>query len=178
MSTVNKNKLVVGLSKRIGKFEPFSWAIQFAGKRPYSHAYIRFYSRAYDRNLVYQASGMAVNFMEYKNFLKQEKVYAEFELSVSKETTLKTIHYAIDHVGEPYGMLEAAGIGIYLLCRFFGLKLKNNPFASNKKTVCAKLVENILNEFLKQGIKINPNVVMPGDIFDAMAACPKAKRIK
>lgn len=171
------DRLIIGFSKRIGWFEPFSWAIQFAEKTNYSHVYIRFYSSKFDRWLVYQASGTAVNFMEYERFKTTELVIHEFQLNITDEAKTKTITYAIDQVGVSYGFKQAIGMGISIIARMFGKRIPN-PFSDGGITmVCAELVENILNDIGESSINIDPDLVMPVDIYDALASNPKAVKL-
>lgn len=127
-------RIVIGFSTT-KEFKPFSWAIRAVLGTPFSHTYIKFKSDKFDRVLVYQASGTMVNFMEEKRVLETHKIIQEFEFEVSDEVYTKTIQFAIDKSGVPYGMSQIFGILYVKALGLFGIKAKN-PFPQWKWKLC------------------------------------------
>ena len=79
------DSIIVGVSKARGSFMLFSDLIQLVDHSPFSHAYIRL---TIDGNeVVYQASGIAVNFMSISVFNEKEIVYREFVFPVGDDLT-------------------------------------------------------------------------------------------
>lgn len=157
--------IIIGFSKPKAWFSPFSWLIRFVERTPYSHVYIRFFSDTFARNIVYQASGRAVNFMGWNLFISKEYSIEEFELSIEDDSHRAMMQYCIDEAGVPYGVLSIFGIGYRL---FMGLlnKTVGNPFPSGDASFfCSKLAENIINKFSDQKIPLNPESVLPKDIY-------------
>ena len=91
--------IIVGFSRPKAWFEPFSWLIRAVTGSQFSHAYIRFYSEEYNRWLVYQASGLKVNFIGQTMFDGAETVYEEFTVPVTALTKKIAIQGAIDKCG-------------------------------------------------------------------------------
>lgn len=157
--------LVIGFSRPKGGFKPFSWLIRLIENTPYSHVYIKFYAKKYDRYLVYQASGTQVNFISQERFNEEEVIVKEFILEVDEISMNKMIQFAIDNVGAPYGVKEIFGLGLVLLCRLFGKKIKN-PFGDGTKSFfCSQLVDYILSGPLNRNITFDPDLVTPKDIY-------------
>ena len=162
-------KLIVGFSKT-KHFNPFSWAIQKVTNAPFSHSYIKFKSDKFDRVLIYQASGLAVNFMEEKRMLATHDVVAEFELEISEETYKKTIQFAIDEAGVPYGMSQIFGILYVKALGLFGVKARN-PFPNGSGNyVCSELVAQILKEIVGLEINKDLDLIDPKEVYELLKA--------
>lgn len=160
-------KLTVGFS-RTKHFKIFSWAIQKVLNAPFSHTYIKFKSDKFDRVLVYQASGLAVNFMEESRMLDTHEVVAEFELEVSDEAYKKTVQFAIDEAGVPYGMSQIFGILYVKALALFGVKAKN-PFPNgNSNYVCSELVAQILKEIIGLEVQEDLDLIDPKEVFELL----------
>jgi hypothetical protein len=136
-------------------------------KVPFSHVYIKLHSDTYDRNIIYQASSLMVNFESPKIVAEKHEVVAEFELNVSNSTMIGVMQYAIDNAGVPYGVLQALGMGYVQIASFFGFKVKN-PFKNDGKTfVCSELIGDILIEVLKYRFPPSEfDDLTPGAIYD------------
>jgi len=156
------NEIIVGVSRPKGWFEPFSWLIRLVTWSSYSHAYIKFYSEAYQRWIVFQASGLKVNFIGATMFDNNEIVGAEFAVPISDQTKTCTISQAFDICGSPYGTSQALGILWVLFMEIFGKKVKN-PFYSTSSYVCSELVATILVEL---GYQLDPSSTTPQEVYD------------
>lgn len=157
------NSIIIGFSKPKGWFEPFSWLIRLFTWCPFSHAYVKYENSYANRNEIYQASGLYVNFIGQTLFESKENVYAEFIIPISDATKLTTVQFAIDKVGSPYGIGQIFGFIWVLLMRLFGKSVKN-PFYSTSSFVCSELVGDILNEI--GGTDLDVSNMTPKDIYD------------
>jgi hypothetical protein len=159
------SSIVVGFSRPKKWFVPFSWLIRLATKSKFSHTYICFYYKDYKRWVVYQASGLKVNFISKKMFSSLELVAEEFLIPINKKTKLKVIQKAIDKCGSPYGVGQIFGFSLVLFMRLFGKSIKN-PFYSKSSYVCSELVGDILKEIhVKNSEKLDPSVMTPKDVY-------------
>lgn len=160
------SKIYIGFSRPKDGFKPFSSLIRLMLCTPYSHTYIKFYSETYDRNLIYQESGSQINFISEKAFNEIEIITDEFEIEVTSETKQKTVQYAIDNLGIPYGILQIIGIGYYMLQKRLGKNPDSNIFTDGPmKMVCSELVGRILIE-IGLTINENPDIITPKDIYE------------
>jgi hypothetical protein len=159
----NCNTIIVGFSKPNGWFEPFSWLIRLVTWSAFSHAYIRYYDAYAGRWVIYQASGLKVNFMGQTMFDSAEDIYAEFEVSILDATKQGVVQKAIDKVGSPYGIGQIVGFGWVLFMRLFG-KTVANPLYSPSSFVCSELVSDILIE-INAG-NLDPSTMTPKDVYN------------
>jgi hypothetical protein len=157
--------IIVGFSTP-KSFNLFSLLIRTVGKSSFSHAYIRYYDTYTNKWIIYQASGRLVNMITADNFDTVEDIKAEFEIPVSDDTKLKTIQWAQNKLGTPYGVMNIVGIGCVLVARFFGKKI-TNPFADGQKTmVCSELVDYIMEDIFQLGDVYDPATAMPIDDYN------------
>lgn len=158
--------LTVGFSRPKKWFSPFSWIIRLVQQTSYSHVYIKFYSAKYRRFLVYQASGLKVNFIGWDKFQQEEIIIKEFNLDTTENAKYNMICYAIDKVGSSYSMKEVLGAGLVLLFRTFNKKI-DNPFNDGEQSFfCSQLVDYILKDFIDFKIPFDPSIVLPKDIYN------------
>jgi hypothetical protein len=163
------NKIIVGFSRPKAWFSPFSWLIRLVTWSPYSHVYIKFYSATYDRWLIYQASGTKVNFIGQTLFDAEEVLCGEFSISVCEKTIQKTVQFAIDKCGSPYGALQIVGFGWVLFMNLFGKKVKN-PFYSTSSYFCSEIANDMLEEIKSVNDTMDPAVASPRDVYNFLIA--------
>lgn len=169
------DSVVVGFSRPRKGFQPFSWLIRLVDGTPYSHVYICFHSDAYDRDLVYQASSLQVNFEGWLHFNSTDLTVKQFALPISDETKKRIIQFAIDKAGTPYGIKEIVGIGLVKLASVFGEKIKN-PFRSGDSTyICSELVSEILEEYLGADITKDLDSMTPKDVYNYLVQATALK---
>src|SRR5690349_251313 len=101
--------IAIGFS-RPKKFNILSWLIMKVQRTEYSHVYVRFHSDSLDRDLIYQASGLQVNFVGGTLFKDHHLTVKEFSLSVTDETYKNTLQFAVDKAGMPYSIKQLFGI--------------------------------------------------------------------
>lgn len=142
------DSIVFGFSRPSNLFPPplFAWLIMLFDWSNFSHSYIRFHSDAYDRDLVYQASGLKVNFIGWTMFQSEEVIVHEFQIPISTETKMKIVQYAIDNVGTPYALGAALGIVLVKITALFGKKIKN-PI-SQKGYWCSEVAAIVLGDYM------------------------------
>jgi len=144
----------------------FSKLIRFFINKPYSHVYIKYYSDKYDRFLIYQSSGLKVNFCNINNFYRNNIVINEYIFKITEEQYVKIFQDSIDLVGESYGLKEVFGLGIVQLFNLFGKSI-NNPINEKAKWFCSELIGRLLLTigFITQE-EFNLNNLTPKDIED------------
>ena len=158
--------ITVGFSSH--KTSILSKLIRLVEGTPYSHTYVKFRSDSLDRDLIYQASGLAVNFMSPIIFHDHNIVCAEYILEVPDEVHKKVLQFAIDNCGKPYGLKGLFGMAYVKIARVFGKKV-DNPFSDGGKTyVCSELVSTIIEHFLGKEIGENLDDVSPKDLHCIM----------
>jgi hypothetical protein len=156
--------IIIGFSTPI-KFNLFSFLIRTVCRSPMSHAYVKYYDEYAGMWVIFQASGLEVNYIGQDKFNTLENVIAEFEIPVSEELKLKAVQYSISKLGTPYGVKHIFGIGIVLLARLFGKKIKN-PFADNGATmVCSELADDTL-VVIDENVTLDPETAMPIDVYN------------
>ena len=149
-------------------FKALSFIIKKTLNTEFSHVEIKFKSDKFDRVLIYQASGLAVNFVEEQRFMKSHKILHEFVLDVSEETYIKTIQFAIDHAGVPYGISQIFGILYVKVLELFGKRVKN-PFPNgNGNYVCSELVAQILKEKIGLAGDIELDTIDPKEVLELL----------
>jgi len=153
--------LQIGFSKPKGILFPwFSWAIRLVDKSPFSHCYIRLQTK-YESDLIYQASGVQVNFTGFKFFNKHVEIYKEFLFTISEESYFNLMKFCIENAGAPYSIRDILAIFIYKMTGHKIKSKKENGF------VCSELVGTILKDFIDQRLKDQDvDFFTPKDIFE------------
>jgi len=166
-------RIYIGFSKAKG-FKPYGWAIQKLLSTPFSHVYVKFYSKSYDRDIIYQASSSMVNFMSPAIVNRDHVMIEEFEFKVSDETMTQVVQFAIDHAGIPYGFKAAVGMGIVRICDLFGYK-RSNPFKDDGNTyVCSELAGAILVECLGEKLPVELDDLSPLEMYNYLKSTKKS----
>lgn len=160
--------LKISFSRPI-KFKIFSWLIRKIDRSEFSHVSISWYSEFLEREIVYQASSVMVNFCEGKRFREQHKIIEEIELDMSEDTRKRVIQYAMDRAGVPYGILQCVGIAWVKLCAALGKNVRN-PFSNGRTLyVCCELAADLLeSEF---GFKFSESLdnLTPRDLLQILS---------
>lgn len=160
-----KDSIIVGFSRPKAWYMPFSWLIRLVTWCSFSHTYLRYEDSYAKRNLIFEASGIKVNFLDQTKFDAAEDIYAEFNIPVSTKTKLGVIQYAMDNVGAPYAVGQIFGFPIVWLAALFGKKLKN-PFFSGSNYFCSEIVTDILEEIKSVGDTMDASTATPKDVYD------------
>lgn len=154
--------VAIGFSKP-KKFMILSWLIRKLQRTEYSHVYIKFTSDKYKRNLIYQASGLQVNFVGEQVFKDHCEIVKECTLQIQDETYTKMMTFAIDKAGYPYSIKQLFNIVIYMVTG------KTNILGSGRKAyVCSELAGEMLKTILNVAINKDLDIITPKDIDKAL----------
>lgn len=147
----------IGFSKSKKRFAVGGALIRWYMGTPYSHVYMKFDARAYDRSLVYEAVGEGVRFVGMNNWQRDHEEVASFDIQISDESYKKLMQFCIDNSGLKYGYFQNIGI---LVADLF--KLKKNPLTDGDN--CSEAIGQVLS---LEGYKIDKdfNLLTPKDIF-------------
>lgn len=168
-------KVVIGFS-RPRKKSLLSTCIMAVEQTNYSHVYVRLYSATYERDLVYQASGLAVNFVGLEHFMDHNLVVDEFEFEISDSAYKKMMQFAIDNAGRPYGGKQLVGMGIRKLGLWAGTGWKN-PWADGHQTyVCSELAAYIIKDYISGAIGTNLDDMDPLAVHEHLSQLKRSIR--
>lgn len=161
-----QDNIIIGFSKP-KKFHILSWLIQKIDRTEFSHVYLKIHSKSIQRDLIYQASGLSVNFCGIRIFNDKNESIIEFIIIITPEEKIEILKLAVDLAGKPYGMKELIGIGIVRFLGLFNKKIKN-PYADGSKTyICSELAATIL---LKLNFKFEElDSVTPKEIYEKLS---------
>ena len=128
--------IILGFSTRKDR-SPFSILIRLITKSRVSHVYVRIPIPAYNTNMIFQASGLKVNYEFYDLFLQKEIIIEEYEIAVSDEQYAKSELFRITEAGKDYSMKEIFGLGYVLFMRQALKKRVSNPLSQgNQAYIC------------------------------------------
>jgi hypothetical protein len=150
--------IIVGFSKP-KTWKPFATAIMWAYNIPYSHVYLKFHSDSYQRDIIYQASSIMVNFMSTAVFNEHAVITDEYVVPISDENYVKMMQFCIDNAGKPYSLKEAFGFALVVIARACGKKISNPFKQGTSEWVCSVIATYILENFADKAV--------PGDFTDA-----------
>lgn len=144
--------IIVGFSSHKGIF---SWLIRAISRSKVSHTYLRVPVPEYADNMVFQASGLQVNYCNYDVFQQKSEVIEEYEILVDDATYEYAELFRITEAGKPYSLLTV--IGFLWILSMNGIKIKaENPFADGQKSyICVEVVANCLG-LINIGEKTTP----------------------
>lgn len=170
------DSITIGFSRPKALFPPplFAWAIMLFDWSNFSHAYVRFHSTSYDRDLVYQASGSKVNFIGWARFQEIEVIVKEFEIPVSEDTQKAVVQYCIDSVGSGYALFGAFGIVAVKIAALFGKKIAN-PITQGGYW-CSEVAAIILGDYLGADLTLaDARRMTPTDVCNYLMQHPELK---
>lgn len=116
-------KLIIGFSDG---GNTLSALIKLTTKSKISHVFVMLTED--DETVIYQASGLTVNYENYKHFLSHEKIIELYSIDLTDEDYEKLNKFRLQNVGLPYAGRELVGFLWVLFCRQFGKKV-NNPLS-------------------------------------------------
>jgi hypothetical protein len=129
--------LIVGFSSHAGVF---SSLIRLVTASKASHAYMRILDFQGIDDMVFQASGLTVNYCNYEYFTSRNRIVEEYEVQVSDEQYDKAMHIMAKQAGKPYSMRELWGFIYVLAMRHWFSKRVKNPFGDGYNSwVCSEL---------------------------------------
>lgn len=149
----------------------FSWLIRVLWQTEYSHTAIGFHSNKYDKDLIYHASGVGLNFSSMSVFNSQHTLVYKKTLEVSDVVYDSIISKAIDLSGTKYGILQSLGVGLAYVKVRLGIG-KSNPFKDGRsKWICSEWVAEVLSMIYPD---YNPNLetISPKDVYEYVISLP------
>lgn len=114
-------KIIFGFS-RPKKERILSKIIRSVEKRPFSHSYVRFNDPT-GLDVIFQASGLAVNLCSIENFLQIETIVEEYEIEIDDSKIQSTWEHVVNQLGTPYSILQLFWI---LINKILGLEISHN----------------------------------------------------
>lgn len=114
-------KIVFGFS-RPKQERVLSKLIRCIEKRDFSHSYVRL-SDPSGLDIIFQASGLAVNLCLAENFRKDETIVEEYEITLDDSSKEVVWEYVMDQLGKPYSVNQLIWI---LIKKVFGIRLSHN----------------------------------------------------
>lgn len=153
-------KVTIGFSRPKGKLFPiFSWLIRLFEGTPYSHVYLR-WKTSPGPEVVYEAAGSKVRYINSKFFDKQAETLDEFTFCLTSLQYRQLVGFCMTNVGADYGVLQVFGIALVKM-----LGLKKNPFADGRNSqICSEAVAYFLQDVLKKEIDFRPEIAGPKEI--------------
>jgi len=141
-------KLIIGFSDGGNML---SALIKYTTKSLASHTFIMLPE---ENNLVYQASGRAVNYENYKHFLSHEKVIELYELELTDEEYTRLRDFRNSKVGDPYASRELVGFLWVLACRqILDMAVRNPLSMGDHAYICVDIVTSHLSIGNTEGTK-------------------------
>jgi hypothetical protein len=158
--------ITIGFSRPKNKIFPFfSWFIRlFQGWSDYSHVFLKINSKSIEREIIYQASGLQVNFVGNDYFKTHIHNIKEFNFKITNKDYKKLLQFMVDNSGKPYSIFQIIGILFYKI----NPKLIKIFINNDKKYICSELIGKIINDYI--GIKINNNLdfLTPKNLWDLL----------
>lgn len=167
--------LIIGFSTPI-KPTLFSRMISAFENTTYDHVYVKFAMPEINRDLIYQASKLSVNFESNITFDGHALTVEEYQLTVSDETYASIMQFCLDNSDKPYSISSIIGFVYVKLASLIG-KTVHNPFPTYLNSfVCSKLAAEVVE---KAGIQLNasPDDIYPLVLHDILVQA-KVQRIK
>lgn len=141
-----------GLSRPI-KQTLFARAIMWADKTNYDHVYVRWTWAAIGRDIIYQASKMAVNFETDVTFEKHAITVKQYEVDLDEVTHTIIMQFCMDNSNKPYSLMQILGFVYVNLVKIVFRAKVHNPFPTHMSSfVCSKMSAYIASMI---GIKIS-----------------------
>jgi hypothetical protein len=134
-------KIIVGFSTSTHLLSKF---IRFMTNAPFSHAYIRVPVPEFNTSIVFQASGLSVNYTNYEYFLTSNTVVEEMEIEVSDEQAKIAESLRVTECGKPYSLKELFGFSWIMFLRIFHKKVGNPFYDGNSGYICVELISKSL----------------------------------
>jgi hypothetical protein len=165
-------QITIGFSRACTTFPIFSWVIMAVQRTPYSHVYLKYQDEYLSQTMYYQASHTLVNSMSESVFLSQETPVYEFIFNISDEMFLKTMQFAANQAGKPYGILEICGLALVELASGIGISIQN-PFKDAGETwICDQLQAAILSQCENITLPMPLNDMTPKDMYNLVSTLP------
>lgn len=159
--------IIIGFSHP-AKFSLHAWLIEKIDGAPFDHAYLKFHSDTYNRDIIYQSNWRGVEFIGAILWSSTTTPVQEFPMQVSDDNYTKMMQFCIDNSGISYSYLGVLGEGIRELAAKFGWSI-NNPFNQTQTTeFCSQIVTNCLNIADPTQFNLNADNISPKNLNDIL----------
>lgn len=151
-------KIYIGFSYH--KTSLVSKIIQKVEDSKYSHVYIRRKSKYGE--YIYQASGLAVNFMNIDIFLDHNVIIEEYEFEFPDDKKEQLIQFFIKYAGASYEFKSLFKLLAILFCERLNIELKlDDDSKQDDKFICSELSAFFCELILNIDIPGNINYITP-----------------
>lgn len=131
-------KLIVGFSEHPGSL--FSWSIKKTTASRVGHVYTRHKSTIPGLSLIFQASGLCVNYCNSKTFTEKSNIVEEYEIEITDKQDSKNDIFRQTELGKPYSAKQIYGFAWVLFMReYFNKKVVNRYANENKAYICVEV---------------------------------------
>lgn len=143
----NIMKITFGFS-RPKSFNILSEMIRSIDKTEFSHSYVRF-TDSMNQELVFQASGLAVNLCSFSRFSSIEMLIEEYEMDITNTQYYTTWNFMVNSLGIPYSLVQ--------LLRILAKKITGKEFGhdNGNSEICSQLAATLCQLL---GIQINEDL--------------------
>lgn len=164
MKLNNMKTITVGFSRPI-KPTLFSRLIQWAdGGTDFDHVYITWLWPTVDRQIIYQASKMAVNFESNITFDSHAIRVEEYEINIDDERHKGIMQFCMDNSNKPYSLKMLFGLAWIKINALFRRKVDNPWPTHGASFVCSKLITEILQKAKIVDPRISSDNIDPLDL--------------
>ena len=162
-------KISIVFSKR-SSFNLFSSLIMFGLKAPFSHCSVKMVDGDTGQVVYYQASGLAVNCVSETEFLLNETIVYQKDVSTSDQVFKAGKSFAIDQLGKPYYIMAIFGFAAQILLGMIHIKIKN-PFKINgSEYVCSQFAAAFIDA--ADNLSLDVREMQPMELYEAMPSLP------
>jgi hypothetical protein len=166
----------VGFSRPINP-SLYAKAIMWVGKTQYDHAYFRWTWSQINRDIIYQASKLAVNMETNITFVTHAIPVEEYEFQMDDASHAEFMQQCMDVCDMPYGVKEILGFAYVKILGLMKIKV-NNPFPSNGSSwFCSQLVAYLLQKTGKIELSQNTADIDPLTLNQIVRNDPDFKRV-
>lgn len=153
--------LTVGFSRpKHLKFPLFSWLIRLYEGTPYSHVYLKWYSKRYNCYLVYHAASMGLHFLGEEQQEVQLDTVEEYHFDLPDYKFHNLVDYCLQKAGTPYGILGVFGL---VISRLLG-KSRNIFNQKERAQFCTELTSRLLRNAFDIQLPKAPNKMRLRDV--------------
>lgn len=160
----NKSSIFIGFSYP-KKFKIGAWLISKWLGTSYSHVYIRFPEGRISSTVYHAARGM-VHFRTQENFLKENEVIKEYELTSTDKAKQAVLQHCMNLSGEKYGYSELFKILAIDACDKLGCKRFTTY--DGVGYICSELVGTIMSDLMLVVWSKAKYLLTPKDIEDKL----------
>jgi len=162
--------ITFGFSAAKSKFAVYSRLIRWAQGTEFSHVYMKIHWTAADQDLIYQASGLSVNFEPQWHFDTHARTVQEFPIEISDECYAKFTKALCAQLSKPYSIKGVLGLAIRLFAAVFKRDI-NNPFPDGHDSeFCSKLAVYLVQQSGAFKLTLDPENTGPKEFFEALQA--------